>query len=197
MANRFGWLAGTTGVPAVLPPLVQAPSPNQSPRLHGATVVGLVVHRPVGSYAGAIATMRDPKHEAAAHAIVRDDGRQATQLVPWNRKAWHAAAFNSYTIGVETPDAVWLEQVGRPSYAKRVCARVFAYLAHKHAIPARAVTGADLIAGKRGLVRHLDLGAMGGGHTDPTSREDVWHEFVELVAHELDRGGFRPSWGVA
>ena len=44
---------------------------------------------------------------------------------------------------------------------------------------------------------HLDLGALGNPnhHACPTADVIVWRDFVQLVRHEYNRGGFRRTWG--
>jgi hypothetical protein len=46
-----------------------------------------------------------------------------------------------------------------------------------------------------GIVRHIDLGRAGGGHTDPTEDLPLWRSFIKMVNTELQRGGFRATWG--
>ena len=46
-----------------------------------------------------------------------------------------------------------------------------------------------------GIVRHYDLGAAGGGHTDPTTDTSLWRAFVKECNHQYARGHFRKSWG--
>ena len=67
----------------------------------------VVVHRPVGSYKSAVEVLCSPGHEASAHIVVREDGKEATQLVGWGRKAWACKLFNSPSENVETPDWIW------------------------------------------------------------------------------------------
>jgi hypothetical protein len=178
----------------VLPPLKWVASPNQSQRLHPPVRL-VVVHRPVGHYAGAIASMCDPTHKAAAHVIVREDGAEATQLVPWGRKAWACASFNSQSDNIETPDLLWTKPLtAETRHVMRVCARVVAFRLHKRRLPSTALFGANILSGQ-GFTRHFDLGIAGGGHTDPTTDMGRWLVFGEMVTEELHRGGFRPTWG--
>lgn len=48
---------------------------------------------------------------------------------------------------------------------------------------------------KPGIVRHLDLGMAGGGHSDPTEDVGLWNSFIKQVGKELTRGDFRATWG--
>lgn len=186
------------GAPVILPPLKTAHSPNASPRLEPVRMV--VVHRPVGSYRSAIDALRDPhpghpELRVSAHVVVRDDGAEATQLVPWNVKAWACAAFNSQSDNIETPDVIWTQPLdARSLHAFQVCARIVAFRLHQRGFPAIWLRGDALLHG-RGFTRHLDLGAAGGNHRDPTADGARWRAFVAAVAAQLHRGGFRRSWG--
>lgn len=91
----------------ILPALEQHPSPNVSDRLHGLVPYLVVVHRPAGSFASALEALTDDRRPAAervsAHVLTESAGH-AVQLVPWNRKAWAAAAFNSAGYQLEVAD---------------------------------------------------------------------------------------------
>jgi hypothetical protein len=87
-------------VAVTLPPLVQARTPNQSSR-NGATITHLVWHATAGHYAPSIAWLQHPAAQASAHLVVREDGGEATQLVKLAVKAWHAEAWNPFSVGVE------------------------------------------------------------------------------------------------
>ena len=177
-----------------LPRLEWRRSPNQSDRRGDVRLV--VVHRPVGSYRGSIEALCDPKHEASAHVIVRDDGLEATQLVAWNRKAWACEAYNSASDNIETPDVVWTGSrlTQDQMFVLRVCARIVAFRLHQRGLQAEYISGSALL-NHGGYTRHLDLGKAGGGHSDPTSDLNRWGMFCALVEAEFLRGGFRKSWG--
>lgn len=176
-----------------LPPLVWRASPNESRRL--APVRLVVVHRPVGSYEGSIRHLCDPDSDASAHVIVREDAGEATQLVKWDRKAWACASFNSVSDNIETPDAIWQGPLNdERERVMHVCARIVAFRLHVRHLPAAWRTGADLLD-LPGVTRHYDLGAAGGGHSDPTTDTSRWVEFLMMVEQELARGQFRLSWG--
>ena len=178
----------------VLPELRWQKSPNQSAR--NGEVRLIVVHRPVGSYQGSIAALCDPKHDASAHVIVREDGLEATQLVAWDRKAWSCVAFNSVTDNIETPDVVWTTSRLSPKLETvlRVCARIVAFRLRQRGLLSEYISGSALL-NRGGFTRHLDLGKPGGGHSDPTSDLNRWGMFCAMVEAEFLRGGFRPVWG--
>jgi N-acetylmuramoyl-L-alanine amidase CwlA len=176
-------------VATVLAPLVQKRSPNQSSR-HGQRIDLIVWHETAGAYRGAVSWLCDPRSDASAHLVVREDGREVTQLVPLANKAWHAAAFNPMSVGVEHAN------VTAKGYATedelRESARIFAWLCWHLGIPARwAPNGKG-----RGVVRHLELGTLGGGHTSCGPFDDGWRHFLALLAEETHRGGFRKTWAL-
>jgi N-acetyl-anhydromuramyl-L-alanine amidase AmpD len=172
----------------VLPPLTQTPSPNQSDR-RGVVPYLVVVHRPVGTYAGSVKWLCDPRAQASAHVITEGSGK-ATQLVPWDRKAWACVAFNSASYNIEVDDNAW---DGSDPAALATAARIVAFLCKRTRIPPTWSLQPTHLAG---VVRHYDLGAAGGGHTDPTTSDALWRRFMVMVAAEHKRGGFRPTWGV-
>lgn len=173
-----------------LPPLKSVPSPNYSSR-HGTAVHLVVCHRPVGSYAGSIATLCEDRGElsASAHVITKTGGVEATQLVGWGQKAWACEAFNAFSDNLELSDEMW---VGDDPHGLAVAARIVAFRCHVRGVPALWTRAPHTTPG---VCRHYDLGIAGGGHTDPTTDDHVWEAFMHLVAAELARGGFRKTWG--
>jgi hypothetical protein len=170
--------------PVVLAPLVWRRSPNFSSR-NGAAITHLVWHSTGGAYAGAVSWLCDPRADASAHLVIREDGGEVTQLVQLEDKAWHAAGWNGFSVGVEHAS---LGRGFASSAQERQSARVFAWLCHLYGIPPL-----DGLHRPRGIVYHRELGAAGGGHFDgPDS--STWAKFLELVQAELVRGGFREVW---
>ena len=89
-------------------------SPNQSGPI---SPEFLVIHYTAGSSAGSsIDWLCQPRAQASAHLVVARDG-QVTQLVAFNRKAWHAGTsqwdgrrgVNGFSIGIELDNAGRLE----------------------------------------------------------------------------------------
>jgi hypothetical protein len=174
-------------VAVTLPPLRQHRSPSQSDR-RGVVPFLVVVHRPVGSFAGAEATLTSRAAQVSAH-VLTDSDREAVQLVRWDRKAWSCEAFNAASYNIEVDDDAWN---GHDAEAFTTAARIVAFLCKRTGIPPAWSTSPTH---KPGVVRHYDLGMAGGGHSDPTLDVKVWSRFVQLVRAEHDRGGFRPIWG--
>lgn len=168
-----------------LPPLAQHRSPNFSSR-NGQHVTHLVWHATAGAYGPSIAWLCDERAQASAHLVIREDGEEATQLVHLADKAWHAAAWNGFTVGVEHAS----RGAGFASHAQLLrSARVFAWLCHRYAIP--PLFG---LHRPKGIVRHRDLGWAGGGHSDGPTDQVFFHEYLPAVHVELERGGFRKTW---
>jgi N-acetylmuramoyl-L-alanine amidase-like protein len=180
---------------ASLPYLRQRSSPNQSDRAAGVVPYLVIVHRPVGAYIPSIAHLcnpapgGEPRRAVSAH-LITDSSREATQLVPWHRKAWAARDFNSCGYQLEIDDDAW---TGADPPAFYTAARIVAFLCKRTGIPPVWSTSP---LSKPGVVRHADLGLAGGNHSDPTTDIAVWRRFIERVRAEHDRGGFRPTYGV-
>ncbi len=172
-----------TATPVVLPPLVQRRTPNQSSR-NGHGITHLVWHATAGAYLPSLNWLCNPAADASCHAMLREDGGEVTQLVALQAKAWHAFPFwNLCSVGIEHAS----RGAGFATAAQQhESARLFGWLCWHLNIP--PVHG---VGRPRGIVRHRDLGAAGGGHSDgPT--DDVWfHQYLPAVQHELARGGFR------
>jgi N-acetyl-anhydromuramyl-L-alanine amidase AmpD len=173
--------------PVVLPELHWRESPNRSSR-HGEHVRLLVWHETAGAYAGSVSWLCNPKADASAHLVIREDGQAATQLVPLAEKAWHAAAANPYSVGVEHAN------VTAKGYATEhqlhVSARIFGWLCLHYGIPPRWARGGV----GHGICRHLDLGQAGGGHLSCGPGLHDWERFLAMVHHEIERGGYRSDW---
>jgi N-acetyl-anhydromuramyl-L-alanine amidase AmpD len=181
----------------ILPPLKWRESPNQSARPGGARDIhGIVMHATQGGYDGSVSWLCNPSANASAHLVLREDGNEATQLVPWSRKAWHAVAANQHFLGIEI--AGFTDHI--PEDTWRSAARIAAFFCKEYEIPPvwNVRHGGAFAAG---ITRHKDLGVAGGGHVDPITRvagdAPSWLWFISLVQHELERGGFLDSWGKA
>lgn len=159
--------------PLALPPLKHVPSPNFSSR-NGHAVSLIVCHDCEGSYSGAINWFANPKSQVSAHLVLREDGQEATQMVDFIDKAWHAVDFNSVSIGLEMAG---FAAKGFAAAEWQDAANIVAFLLHKYHLPNRwAEHGAG-----QGFCSHYDLGRAGGGHSDPTTDPAVWAHFRGLV----------------
>lgn len=140
------------------------------------------------SYRGVVSYFSDPRNRASAHVVFPGSAvpGEATQMVAWHDMAWSEASYNPVSDDIESADAIWL---GHDPDGLAVLARIVAFRLHKRGLPGVWST-------RHGMCRHADLGAAGGGHLEcPTTDLPLWRHFVSLVQHELERGGFRQTWG--
>lgn len=167
----------------VLAPLVQTPSRNFSSR-NGTPITHLVWHATAGPYLPARNWLRNPASEASCHLEVKEHGEEVSQLVRLHDKAWHAFPFwNACGVGVEHASL----GAGFASHAQLLeSARLFGWLCLHLGIP--PVHG---LHRPKGIVRHRDLGAAGGGHGDGPTDQVWFHEYLPAVQRELSAGGFR------
>jgi N-acetyl-anhydromuramyl-L-alanine amidase AmpD len=173
-----------------LPPLRWRESPNFSDRKAGVPLDLIVVHDTEGGYEGAVQWFCNGHSQVSAHIVLKEDASEATQCVPYSKKAWHCVTFNSRSIGLEMAG---FAKAGYGEHEWAVAARIVAFLLHKHGLPPHwAKNGVG-----PGFCRHFDLGAAGGGHNDPTTDDAIWAKFVGEVKAEVERGGFRDEWGRA
>lgn len=170
-----------------LPELYWQPTVNFNGR--DAAISLIVVHDTEGGYNGAIATFTNSHSEVSAHIVLREDGLEATQMVAFESKAWHAVAFNSKSLGLEMAG---FEKKGLQPQEWATEARIVAYLLHRFHIP--PVWSHDGHAS--GFCRHLDLGKAGGGHCDPTMDVALWQRFVQQVTNAYDEANWPLTpWG--
>ncbi len=146
-------------------------SPNQSAGIEPEL---LVLHYTAGASAeSSIAWLTDPRAQASAHVLVARDG-SVTQLVPFDRRAWHAGQsrwedrtnLNRWSFGIELDNGGalqrrgdgWTTPWGAPVDAARVVEA-----AHPHGGPVRgweAFPPQQLLAAAEVatlLVRHYGL----------------------------------------
>jgi N-acetylmuramoyl-L-alanine amidase CwlA len=176
----------TNWSPLQLPPLRQRPSPNFSERA-GNRIDLIVIHDTEGGYDGAISWFTNPHSQVSAHIVLKEDGSEATQMVAFSKKAWHACDYNSRSIGLEMAG---FAKSGYGEAEWSTAANIVAWLLHKYQIPAVWVRHGE----GPGFCSHYDLGAAGGGHCDPTTDGKVWADFVKRVKDAYAHG-FLPEWG--
>jgi N-acetyl-anhydromuramyl-L-alanine amidase AmpD len=156
----------------VLPKLHWIASQNFSMRLTPVDLV--VVHDTEGGYTGAISWFSQNKSQVSAHFVLREDGAECTQMVRLDKKAWHAKAFNSRSIGIELAG---FASKGFAPAEWQSAANIVAWLLKEYSLPAQwAHHGVG-----PGFTSHYDLGAAGGGHHDPTTDSAKWQKFVDMV----------------
>ncbi|MDF3302443.1 N-acetylmuramoyl-L-alanine amidase [Streptomyces tropicalis] len=128
----------------------------------------VVIHVTQGGYASAVKVFRDPAHGAAAHYVVRRDGR-VTQMIRELDVAFHAGdrEYNERSVGIEHvgfvadpssfTDAMY---AGSARLTARVCARYGIPVDRRHVVGHAEVPGTD--------------------HTDPGPHWD-WDRYLRLV----------------
>jgi hypothetical protein len=73
-------------------PAIYRQSPNYSARPAGTDISLVVIHSCEGGYAGCWGWLRNTQAQASAHYVVKEDGKEITQLVRESDRAWHVAA---------------------------------------------------------------------------------------------------------
>lgn len=151
---------------------------NQSSR-NGVTPRLIVVHSTEGnniphSISDLVALgnwFDNPNAQASSHVGVDSDGYSA-QFVHDERKAWTQAYFNPWSLSIEF--------VGKAEYRDetvemyRKGAMYIAYWNKKYSIPIRkGSVSKDGRITRTGVVRHSDLGSLGGNHHDPGREFDL------------------------
>jgi N-acetylmuramoyl-L-alanine amidase len=136
----------------------QAPSPNHDARPAGIPIDILLLHYTgMRSAAEAIDRLRDPAARVSSHYVVEQDGL-IWQLVPEDRRAWHAGishwrghtGLNDRTVGIEivNPGHEWGYQPFPALQMAAVCDLCLGILS-RHPIPPRNVVGHSDVAPDR------------------------------------------------
>lgn len=158
----------------MLPPLRQVPSPNCSSR-GGARVNLVVVHDCEGNYDGSVGWFAMARSRVSANVVLRADGMEATQCVPWPNKAWAQCDYNPQADSLELAGFA-AKGFGEPEWM--AAASIIAWRLHQRGLPPTWAKGGV----GDGFCSHHDLGARGGSHTDPCDIGDqTWMTLVDLV----------------
>ncbi|MFJ7151641.1 N-acetylmuramoyl-L-alanine amidase [Streptomyces sp. NPDC100445] len=128
----------------------------------------VVVHVTQGDYASAVKVFRDPAHGAAAHYVVRRDGR-VTQLVRELDVAFHAGdrGYNERSVGIEHEGFV-ADASSFTDALYAASARLTAAVCRRYGIP----------VDREHIVGHVEV--PGTDHTDPGRFWD-WERYIGLV----------------
>ena len=126
------------------------PSPNWSSR-GGAKVGMVIIHTCEGKYAGCWGWLANSKAGASAHYVVREDGKEITQLVRESNRAWHIAATydcklnggvdcsrngtssNNFTVGIE--HGGFASQKSFPAGQIEASAKLVCNITKDHGVP--------------------------------------------------------------
>ncbi|MFF9093699.1 N-acetylmuramoyl-L-alanine amidase [Streptomyces sp. NPDC014802] len=128
----------------------------------------VVVHVTQGGYGSAVKVFQDPGHKAAAHYIVRKDGR-VTQMIRELDVAFHAGnrEYNERSVGIEHEGFVDRPQDFTDAmYA--ASARLTAGICRRYGIP----------VDREHIIGHVEV--PGTDHTDPGPHWD-WERYLGLV----------------
>ncbi|SCD75220.1 N-acetylmuramoyl-L-alanine amidase [Streptomyces sp. SolWspMP-5a-2] len=128
----------------------------------------VIIHVTQGSYGSAVKVFQDPAHQAAAHYIVRKDGR-ITQMIRELDVAFHAGnrSFNERSVGIEHEGFVDRPQDFTDAmYA--ASARLTARICARYGIP----------VDRTHVIGHVEV--PGTDHTDPGPHWD-WDRYMRLV----------------
>ncbi|WP_037677707.1 N-acetylmuramoyl-L-alanine amidase [Streptomyces griseus] len=128
----------------------------------------VVIHVTQGDYGSAVKAFQDPEHKAAAHYIVRKDGR-VTQLIRELDVAFHAGnrEYNERSIGIEHEGFVdRASSFTDEMYA--ASARLTAGICARYGIP----------VDREHIIGHVEV--PGTDHTDPGKLWD-WDRYMRLV----------------
>ncbi|KOV77544.1 N-acetylmuramoyl-L-alanine amidase [Streptomyces sp. MC1] len=140
----------------------------------------VVIHVTQGGYASAVKVFRDPGHGAAAHYIVRKDGR-VTQLVRELDVAFHAGnrQYNERSVGIEHEGFVEdASSFTDEMYA--ASARLTAAICERYGMP----------VDREHIIGHVEV--PGTDHTDPGRFWD-WDRYIRLVRAALKAAGTAAS----
>lgn len=121
-----------------------------------------------------------PASQASSHVCTDAEGKSA-RYVRDGEKAWHCVNYNRVSLGIEqigfAESPTWTEA------QERETARWIARWSVMWGIPIQKgrvhQTGTVSVV-RAGVVRHSDLGALGGGHADPGRGYDL-HEVLEMA----------------
>ncbi|MEU3985072.1 N-acetylmuramoyl-L-alanine amidase [Streptomyces sp. NPDC026672] len=139
----------------------------------------VVVHVTQGGYDSAVKVFQDPGHGAAAHYIVRQDGR-VTQLIRELDVAFHAGnrEYNERSVGIE--HVGFVEKASSFTDAMYAAsARLTAAICKRYGIP----------VDREHVIGHSQV--PGTDHTDPGPHWD-WDRYMRLV-REARAGLDRPA----
>lgn len=162
---------------------VRIPSPNYSARQGGAFPTLIVVHATAGHNRPGVVDLQglgsyfaQPAVKVSSHVATDNEGNSG-RFVPDKYKAWHVAAYNSLSLGIEQVIPGDGTEVTEDLY--RETARWIAYWHHQHGIPIRQGAVEGLHVTRSGVVRHSELGVLGGNHSDPGQYDE--HHVLALA----------------
>lgn len=149
---------------------VRRASPNRSTR-GGARQTLFVVHATAGHNRPGVTDLQSlagwfgkSSSEVSAHSASDNEGNSAVFVSP-GYKAWHCCAYNRMSYGHEQV----IPGNGREVTTALVkeTARWIAWWSIRTGVPIRKARVRNGRVLKTGIIRHSELGILGGGHADP------------------------------
>jgi hypothetical protein len=156
----------------------------------GASPTLIVIHataghnRPgIGDLQGLGAWFANPINAVSSHVATDNEGHSA-RFVRDADKAWHVAGYNRMALGIEQIAPGDGTEITDLMYCET--ARWVARWSHMHGIPIRqgVVTSTGAVV-KPGVIRHSQLGMLGGGHADPGPYDE--HKMLQYARFYLKR----------
>ncbi|MFF4255972.1 N-acetylmuramoyl-L-alanine amidase [Streptomyces sp. NPDC001663] len=128
----------------------------------------VVVHVTQGGFSSAVKAFQDPDHRAAAHYIVRKDGR-ITQMIRELDVAFHAGnrEYNERSVGIE-----------HEGFVERRSSFTDAMYASSARLTAGICRRYDIPVDREHIIGHVEV--PGTDHTDPGPYWD-WDRYMKLV----------------
>lgn len=165
-----------------------ASSSNYSSRSNGvASIKRIVMHTTEGSYNGAISWFRNPSANVSAHYVVRRSDGQVTQMVPDDRRAWHACNNNDDTIGIEQEGRASQRSTWTPQLVE-ASAKLTGWLSRAYGVP----------ADRQHIVGHGEIQPRGCDYRSDPGPYFPWASFMRKVRayrNGTDPGSIDPpSW---
>lgn len=145
-------------------------SPNYSSRV-GAHPTLIVIHATAGHNRPGISDLVNlggwfgsKSSQVSSHVATDNEGHSA-RFVKDSLKAWHCAGYNRMSLGIEQVAPGDGTEITDAMY--RETARWVARWSKMHGIPIRQAAVSNGAVRRSGVIRHSELGSIGGGHNDP------------------------------
>lgn len=162
---------------------VRRMSPNKSSR-SGVRPTLIIIHATAGHNRPGVSDLENlggwfasPSSQVSSHVATDNEGHSA-RFVNDGDKAWHCAAYNRMSLGIEQVMPGDGTEITRDMY--RETGRWVAMWAKKYGIPIRLGAVRDGAVTRTGVLRHSDLGSLGGNHGDPGRGYDM-HAMLSLA----------------
>ncbi|MEW6735814.1 MAG: N-acetylmuramoyl-L-alanine amidase [Acidobacteriota bacterium] len=175
LASRLGLEQEIAPMSTDYGPAIWSASPNYSAGRTRA-VDTIVIHDTEGSYSGTISWFKNTASKVSAHYVVRSSDGQITQMVRNADTAWHAACYNSRSIGIEHEGYAATGYQWYTNAMYNTSAALTRYLCNLYGVPKQHTTAGP------GIVGHVDVSNSSDctDHTDPGPYWD-WNKYIGLV----------------